>query len=495
MFKSHLHLTTLLLFAAVTPCAMAQADGSAPSTLNLRTGGSQIFKTPWQVKRVSITQPNIAAVKVLDPGSILVSGTAVGSTDLFLWNEDEESLQIQVNVTADLRELKKTLGQLFPGSQLEVSQSGEVVIVRGTLARAHDAKQLPTFLETSGLKFVDQTSVAGVQQVQIQVRVAEASRTAIKALGVNAFQVGEDAFGATQIGPSAGGPLNPIDIGVPGGSLARPDLPFFFPSDVTTASGVTIFGGLVDENLMAFVQALAENQYLRILAEPTLVALSGEPASFLAGGEFPIPVVQGGSGGGSTSIQIIYKEFGVRLNFMPTVLGEGLIRLRVEPEVSELTDTGAVEIEGFRVPGIVTRRAKTTLELKSGETFAMAGLLNSRREARNSSLPILGDIPILGALFRSVRYTRGETELVVMVTASLVTPMSPSDAPPLPGTLEQPENDWEIFVEADFDGTIPVVASKSSPSSLKRLGLDRLRGPGAWATHDNDASHSVGRED
>ena len=310
------------------------------------------------------------------------------------------------------------------------------------------------------MKFVDNTSLAGVQQVQIQVRVAEVSRTAIKALGVNAFQVGEDAFGATTIGPSAGVPLAPINIGAPAGALANPDIPFAFPSDVGPTSAITLFGGLTGHNAMAFVQALAENQYLRILAEPTLVALSGEEASFLAGGEFPIPVVQGGSASGSTSISIIYKKFGIRLNFRPLVLGEGRIRLRVEPEVSELTDTGAVVIEGFRIPGIITRRSKTTVELKSGQSFAMAGLISSRQESRNSKIPILGDIPILGALFRSIRYSKGETELVVLVTASLIEPLSITSAP-LPGSLPEEETDWEIFVEGELKGSVTAAPSES----------------------------------
>jgi Flp pilus assembly secretin CpaC len=153
--------------------------------------------------------------------------------------------------------------------------------------------------------------------------------------------------------------------------------------------------------------------------------------------------------------------------------------------MSELTDTGAVEIQGFSIPAILTRRAQTTLELKSGQTFAMAGLLNERREARHSRLPILGDLPVLGALFRSVRYTKSETELLVLVTASLVEPLSKAEMPPAPGALEVPENDWEIFLEGSVEGKVHL--QNGDPAVLKTLGLKRLKGPGAWASHSKDS--------
>jgi pilus assembly protein CpaC len=264
---------------------------------------------------------------------------------------------------------------------------------------------------------------------------------------------------------------------------------------VSVPPSATLFAGFPSSDLQVFVQALAENQYLRILAEPTLTALSGEEATFLAGGEFPIPVVQGGGGVGTNlSITIEYKEFGVRLRFRPTVLGDGTIRLHVGPEVSDLSDQGAVEIQGFRIPSLITRRAETTLELKSGQTFAMAGLLNDRNLARSSRVPALGDVPVLGALFRSVRYEQGETELVVLVTTNLVEPLSVVCPPPVPGVTDSVPNDWEVYMEGRTEGHKLPCISESDAEWLRELGFDELVGPGAWEEYGQPAAPGRGGE-
>jgi pilus assembly protein CpaC len=324
------------------------------------------------------------------------------------------------------------------------------------------------------VKHVDMTRVEGVHQVLLQVRVAEVSRNALRALDINSFFAGDKYFGSVQTGG-----FNPVDIGVPDGAPVGRHLPFEFLSDSGATSAATLFMGFPRADLQIVIRALEENRFLRILAEPNLVALSGEEASFLAGGEFPIPVVQSGTGVGQ-SISIEFREFGVSLRFRPHVLGENLIRLRVAPEVTDLSDIGSVEIEGFRIPGIQTRRAETTLELRSGQSFGMAGLLNQRSEARNTKIPLLGDLPVLGPLFRSVRYERGETELVVLVTASLVEPQSLATVPPLPGTLHVMPNDWELFAKGQIEGAQPPMLAPADQKHLQQLGLDRLKGPGAW---------------
>jgi pilus assembly protein CpaC len=221
---------------------------------------------------------------------------------------------------------------------------------------------------------------------------------------------------------------------------------------------------------------------MRILAEPTLVAMSGEDASFLAGGEFPVPIAQNSSGTGTT-ITVEYKEYGIRLKFHPTVLGENVIRLSIAPEVSELSDAGAVIIQGFSIPSIVTRKAQTTLELKSGQTFAMAGLINHTATGRNSRIPGLGDLPVLGAMFRSVRYENDETELVVMVKASLVNPFSAGQPPPVPGDTHAKPNDWELYAMGAIEGQAPKL-SKAQAAWLEQSGLSKLRGPGGWVSSD-----------
>ncbi len=331
------------------------------------------------------------------------------------------------------------------------------------------------------------TTLAGAQQVNLQVRIAEVSRTAIRALGINYFGTGTDFFGGQVLGPAGGTALNPVSIGPPAGANAgAPSLPFVFSGNVAVSPAVTLFAGFPRAPFEFFLEALAENQYLRILAEPNLVALSGEQASFLAGGEFPIPIVQGGVLS-AASVTIEWKQFGVRLNFKAVVLGDNTIRLFVAPEVSELSDVGAVVIQGFRVPSLTMRRAETTLELKSGQTFVMAGLIQRQSIARASRIPGAGDLPVIGALFRSVRYQEGETEVVVLVRATLAEPVSLSKMPPSPGMSHVVPNDWELYGLGQLEGGASRAIATSQADWIRDMGFEHLRGPGAWQTYDRTA--------
>ena len=472
------------LLCGLTTAADLPEEGSP---ISIVVGESTVVKAPWPAIRVAVTDPKIADVRVLTPTQILLQANKAGSTDLIMWSEGEkEMLQRKVRVSIDAVYYGEKLNELFAPAALEVTQSADVLIVKGLLRSADQAKQLHNYLDKCGIAYVDMTSVAGVQQVQLQVRVAEVSRTAIRALGVNTFFSDGDSFWGVQPGSSGGGAI------VPSLSLSA-----------TAPSSVTIFGGfhVNGSTFRTFIQALAENQYLRILANPTLVALSGEEASFLAGGEFPIPVVQGSSGDANsgTSISIQYKEYGVKLSFRPIVLGDGSIRLYAAPEVSDLTTLGAVTMSGFEVPALRTRKFSTTLELKNGQTFAMAGLIKRSDDAINSRVPGLGDLPVLGALFRSVRYTEGETEMVVLVTASLVEPMSVATTPPLPGFMHNTPDDWEFYLGGRIESDRPVKIDPADAAWLKQMGLDTLVGPGAWDSYaasgqagsNSDAAASV----
>ena len=443
--------------------------------MTIVVGQSKIVKAPWPAIRVSVTDPKVANVQMLTPDQILVQGNKVGSTDLILWNKDETTVwQSCVYVSLDIEQYQQKLYAMFPHASLQLDQSGDVLIIKGLLRSADEAVQLHKYLEKTGTEYVDMTSVAGTQQVQLDVRVVEVSRVAIRELGFNIYNRGSDNFfGNYFFGVQPGSSRGGADLGLDG--LAT-----------MTKSSVSVFAGFGND-WRAFIQALAENQYLRILANPTLVALSGEEASFNAGGEFPVPVPQssGGSGTGGTSITIDWKEYGVRLTFRPIVLGDGTIRLYAAPEVSELTTVGAVTISGFVVPALRTRKFETTLELKSGQTFAMAGLIKRNDDAINSRVPGLGDLPILGPLFRSVRYQNQETELVVLVTANLVEPMSLASVPPLPGFLDEEPSDWELYLEGRIESKTPAKISPTDMKWLREMGLDKLSGPGAWDSYEN----------
>ncbi len=344
-------LAAALGWAPAPACAQGPAKGGTaaapaatqPAVLELWVGRSTVVPTPWPVKRVYATDVNVATVGAINAAAVegaasasgapevttqvLVQGKAPGSTDVFVWSDKGEMLQFRVDVKIDLAAIKAQIAKLFPDCQIEVGQSGQALVLSGVLAKAEEAEQVHNYFGTMGIKYVDLTTVAGLQQVQLKVVVAEASRTAIRALGINAVSAGSSAFGGATIGPDNGGAINPINI-APSGNTGQT----VFTTNSNVAPAVTLFGGIPSADLQVFVQALNENQYMRILAEPSLVALSGQDASFLAGGEFPIPVVQSVGVSASTSISIDYKEFGVRLQFRPTVLGDGTIRLHLRPK-------------------------------------------------------------------------------------------------------------------------------------------------------------------
>ncbi|MHC4186647.1 MAG: type II and III secretion system protein family protein [Planctomycetota bacterium] len=463
--------------------------------ISVIAGESTIVRTPWPAIRVAVTDPKVANVQVLTPNQVLLQGLKVGATDFIIWSEDEEEIyQWRVRVTLDPAYFEEKLADLFPDCTLAVQQSKEALIIKGHLRSSDQVTQMNKFFEKTGENYVDMTSIAGVQQVQLEVRVAEVSKTALRSLGINTILADDRFVGVSRPGSSGSGILGPL-LGI--GAPADPGIGIG-GDEISGGSFWTMFLGFPNSDLAFFIEALQENSYLRLLANPTLVALSGEEASFLAGGEFPIPVVQGSGGagvGGSSSITIEYREYGVRLVFRPLVQGDGTIRLYVAPEVSDLTNVGAVQIEDFTIPALFTRKASTTLELKSGQSFAMAGLIQSDVDAVRSVIPGIGELPILGPLFRSVRYETSETELVILVTATLVEPLSLTSMPPLPGSLHVDPNDWEFYIEGQIKSERPASITSDDAEWLTELGLDELAGPGAWDSYDSTLSTYGPEED
>ena len=470
---------TILMHSMLALAAMSAASMYAQSPtgeLSLFPGHSTRIVVGSKIDTVAVGAPEIADVRPLSPTEVMILGKAVGKTDVLVRLVDGATVDHRVHVRLDTADLQNKLRRLF-GDGIEVEDLSGVAVVRGVLPDADAAAAMTRFLADAGIKWVNLTRMAGVQQVQLRVRIAEASRVAIRALGVSAVASSASGFGGIQ---SPGNPFQAVSIAPgPGGTITDPNFGYGAGNTVTTAT--TLFGGIPSSNLEVFLQALAENRYVRLLAEPNLVAVSGGEATFLVGGEFPVPIVQGVSGTSSPVVTVQYKEFGVRLNFRPQVLGEGRIRLEVAPEVSELSEIGALQQNGFTVPGIVTRRSSTTVELGTGQSFAMAGLLRSKEQARRSAVPLLGDLPVLGALFRSMRYEQEETELVVIVTAELVEPLDRVDTP-LPGEFHVPPSDWQLF----FSGRLSGDAPRQEPNPrMRALGLDELHGPGAWRRTDD----------
>jgi pilus assembly protein CpaC len=389
----------------------------------LTSSQSRLIKLAGPVRTIDVTQPDAVLAKVVSPTDIMLTGKKPGSSQLVLWDDAGRSQTIDVVVIADLASLTEELKKSLPGVKIELSVANGAIVLRGRVADAQTAEQIVQIAApySGTAKPINLLDIGGGQQIMLQVRFTEVSKDAIDALGVN-WGVA-NALG-TKFGGSIIGQVAPIGVGAaPGTGAPVLTVP-------TPGTNVTQFGNFVIGNtpFEIFLTAMRQNNLLRVLAEPNLTVLSGKEANFLAGGEFPYPVPQNNGTGGST-ITIEYKPYGVRLDFLPVALGNGKIRLHVAPEVSDLDYSNAVTLNGFVIPGLTKRTADTTVELAEGQTLALAGLLNTRVRATNTTTPWIGDIPILGALFRSIRYERNETELVVMVTPRLVAGMNPGQVP------------------------------------------------------------------
>ncbi len=467
-------LTSGVLFAqprATTPAgatgdaanANANAGGSFVTgglddkgAIRLNTNKSTIVTTSRPRQSLAIGEPSIADVNAISPTRLLVTGKKPGSTQLIIWDDQDHSQVIDVTVTADLGGLTDQYKKIFPNSKIEVSSAGEdTVVLSGTVGSLSQAEKAEALAAPYGKKVVNLLDVSGGQQVMLQVRVAEVSRSALSQLGVNLAYTDGTSFGGSNTG--VGNPLNvvpltgvadQVGLGVPG------------VADQVTLFGKGVFGNTA---VFAFISALRQNNLLRVLAEPNLVAMSGQEATFLAGGEFPVPIPQNG-GIDNNTITIEYKEFGVKLSFVPVVLGDGRIRLKLAPEVSDLDFTNAVRFSGFVIPGLTTRRMSSTVEIGDGQSLALAGLLNQSLAANKQVTPLLGDLPVLGTLFRSVRYQRKETELVVLVTPRLVSPMSPEEVPTLPGEYWRHPTEAELFLDQDLGGTMKSGTATTQPA-------------------------------
>jgi pilus assembly protein CpaC len=412
----------------------------------LTVSQSRLLLMNTSVRAVDVTQPEVVMAKVVSPRDIVLTGHKPGSAQLVIWDDRGNSQTIEITVAADLRALRAELTKVLPNVHVEVSMANTDIVVRGKVPSVQASDQVVQVATPYGTgKVINLMEVSGGQQVTLQVRFAEVSKTAIDALGVNFGVVGNGGFGANVVGG-----VEPFGVvpGVTAGTLAL-GVP-------TPGTAVTQFAQLTAGKTPfdVFVTAMKENNLLRVLAEPNLTTMSGNQASFLAGGEFPVPVPQS-SGGSSPAITVDYKQYGIRLNFTPVVMGDGRIRLQVAPEVSELDPNNSISFDGFTIPALTTRNANTTVELGEGQTLAMAGLLNNRVTATNNSTPLLGSLPIIGALFRSVRYERDETELVVLVTPRLASGMNPGQVPAMTGEYWRYPTGPQLYLNADIGGPVP----------------------------------------
>lgn len=458
-FAGTIHPVTAPRAAADTQAANGPLVQNSSNDLSVAVGQSVLVDTARPVSRVAVGLGDIAEATAISPSEILVNGKAAGETSLILWENGggRQFFNVKVHpssyaVSDRLDGVRREIRRALPGQKVKVSTANGNVFLTGTVKDLTDSERAVTIASTVGkvvnLLYVDVP--ASKPQILLKVRFASVDLSKERQLGLNLFSLGHNNIGSLTTGqfsppivssPGASGPptaaiKNPLNI-----MIFRPDL-----------------------NMGATLEALETNGLVQMLAEPNLLAADGKEASFLAGGEYPYPVVQGATGAGVGAVTIEFKEYGVRLNFIPTITARNTIRLQVAPEVSALDFANGITISGFTVPGITARRVNTEVELKDGQSFAIGGLLNNTETKTFNKIPFIGDVPVLGKFFQSVDRKKSKTELIVIVTPEIVAPI-PSGAPlpdlHYPEKFMPPNSDPSAIV-AGKNGAKPLPTAQSS---------------------------------
>jgi pilus assembly protein CpaC len=421
-------LLCLGLLGGVSAHALPEQDAAKPpvKSLSVYAHQSVMVDTPFDIRRVSIARPETADVMVVSPRQLMVIGKTFGTTTLVYWSREEVATTVEVVVGINLDLVREDLRKIAPDQTFEVTAAGDTLILTGTVGDNVVQTRLVEGARAYVKNVVNLLRVQKVEQVLLQVRVSEIDRSIAKELGFNFLFLGSTLVG----GISPPGNFNPLSGILGGGDLLGPGVAV---GDQLNAF-VTKPGG---KDFAVFMRALDDKGGLKILAEPNLVVANGAEGKFLVGGEFPIVINT--ATGGTAAYSVTYKEFGVRLNFLPKISPNGEIYLHIYQELSELDYANAVVLQGFRIPALKIRKAESGLQLADGQTFVLAGLIDNKVSKQVSKFPLLGDIPILGALFRSTRYTNNETELMVMVTPKIVRPLSKDEIPTLPTETMKPE--------------------------------------------------------
>jgi len=417
---------------ATTPArsapAVSTSDPRSGALMSVAINKSQTLRVEQAIGKAAIGNEMIADVVPISASSVYILGKALGSTNLSLYDRKGGLIAVvDIAVTPDAQGLKAKLAELLPTEAVGVSVSNDTVVLDGKISSPAAAQRIAAIAETySPKKVLNLMSIGTAQQILLEVRFAEMSRTTVKSLGINNINFS---------GGAVSGIVNS------GGLQATAPTPGSYVTQLTFP------------NLQVQFEALEREGLVRTLAQPNLIALSGENASFLAGGEFPVPVGVALNG----QVAIEFKPFGVSLSFTPTLLEDGLINLVVQPEVSQLDNAAGINLNGLVIPGLRVRRSKTTLELRDGQAFAMAGLIRSDFADNVGAVPLLGRLPIIGALFRSTNFNRTESELVIIVTPRLVRPVAPGSLVAPTDRILEP-SDYDLFLNGNAEKRVPAKA-------------------------------------
>ena len=432
--RRHLPRLAGMALAALltTPAALhAQRVVSQPQqVITVGRGASALLVNPTPIVRMTIGDPSIADASVVSPTEAVINGKTLGTTTLLLWDSGPSPRVYSIEVTTDAPSMQRLIKSVMPDEDIQVSSSGNTVTLSGAVKNAVSATRAAEIAATSGATVIDNLYTPPAVQVMLQVRFAEISRTVLRDWAASLST------------------LNPHKINDNGD----------WRGETSPSQDVTIGFALssLNSNIEALIQFAKQRGDFRSLAEPNLMTLPGKEAYFLAGGEFPFPTLQAGSG--SNVVTVVFKEFGIRLRFTPTILRSGAIRLKVQPEVSSLDFANGLVISGFEIPTILTRRAETEVELAEGQYLAIAGLLDNELINNVTKIPVLGDIPILGELFRSRQVRQRKTELLVLITPRLVT----ASGTPTPLPTGEPTSNWKM----DKFIIEPVVPARPAPAPV-----------------------------
>jgi pilus assembly protein CpaC len=440
-------LAAVALSIGCSGLAYAQNDVSQPvhfrvegesQRLEMIVNTSRILTLEHNVPRLLVNNPEIVRASPLSPNQIQISAVKAGVTQVNVWDDRQQVHSIDVVVMGDARELENLLKSEFPEASLRIRPLSTSVVVSGYVPNAEMVSRIVRMAEDYYQNVINNMTVGGVQQVNLHVKVMEVSRTKLRALGIDWAVVNGDDF---------------IVSGAAG--LANPAAP------LAGVGGDVVRWGLVTQpnSLATFIEAMRRDNLVKILAEPTLTTVSGRPASFNSGGEFPVLVPQS-----LGTVSVEYREFGTRIDFVPIVLGNGNIRLEVRPQISELDPSQSVNINNFNVPGLRTRWVDTGVEMKAGQTLALAGLIQTRQEAENRGIPVLADLPWIGAAFRRVEHRNNEIELVITVTPEFCEALDPEEVPPCgPGERTTAPDDCDVYGRGYLE--VPVCCGKCADGS------------------------------
>ena len=404
------------------PAAATPSRLDATQKIHMLLGHSRLVNMPSRITRVSIADPTILDVLIVASDQVLVNGKAPGSVSLVLWDDSGNNRSYDVSVDLDTQSFSDQLHAIYPTQPVKVSAQGDALVLSGHASSQAIADKMLEMAKAAAPKSVSEIEIAGsaAAEIMLQVKFAEVDRSAVQELGLNILSlpgaknigiVSTQQFGGPQLQPG-----QPLSSSTGGFSL----------SDL-----LNIFLYRPDINLAATIRALEEKNLLQILAEPNVITQSGKDASFLSGGEFPFPVVQN-SGTGVPTVTVEFKEYGIKLGFTPTLTSDGLIHLKVMPEVSSLDYTNSLTLQGFVIPSLSTRRVESEMDLKDGQSFAIAGLVNDQVVDQLEKVPGLGNIPLFGKLFTSRSRTKSNSELLILVTPHVVEPLAHGEQPKFP---------------------------------------------------------------